>query len=300
MKRRLSIGAPLAAAVFVLEMGTHIGIPFDHWLGHTVFIWLQALLATPVVLWVGAPFFKRGWSSIIARSPNMWTLIALGTGAAFLFSVVVLLFPGLLPASMLAHGGAPPVYFEAAAVIIILVLVGQIMELSARERTGDAIRALMNLAPKTARLVTDAGEEDVPLEEVKTGDRLRVRPGESVPVDGEVLDGRSSVDESMLTGEPLPVEKAEGDQVTGGTLNKSGSFVMRADKVGGDTMLARIVDLVAKAQRSRAPIQALADRVAGLVRADRGRRSPCWPSSPGSWPARHLLSPTRWSPRSAC
>ena len=266
-KRRLWIGAPLAAAVFVLEMGTHIGIPFDQWLGwlgHTGFLWLQALLATPVVLWVGAPFFKRGWSSIVNRSPNMWTLIALGTGAAFLFSVVALLLPGILPASMLGHGGAPPVYFEAAAVIIILVLVGQIMELSARERTGDAIRALMDLAPKTARRVSDDGEEDVPLDEVKTGDRLRVRPGESVPVDGEVTDGRSSVDESMLTGEPLPVEKAEGDQVTGGTLNKAGSFVMRADKVGGDTMLARIVDLVARAQRSRAPIQALADRVAAF------------------------------------
>jgi Cu+-exporting ATPase len=261
-KRRLWIGGPLALAVFVLEMGTHVGIPFDRWLGPTVHVWLQALLATPVVLWVGAPFFKRGWSSIVNRSPNMWTLIALGTGAAFVFSVVALLFPGLLPASMLGHGGAPPVYFEAAAVIIILVLVGQIMELSARERTGDAIRALMNLAPKTARRVTDGGEEDVPLEDVKTGDRLRVRPGESVPVDGEVLEGRSSVDESMRTGEPLPVEKAEDDQVTGGTLNKSGSFVMRADKVGNETMLARIVDLVAKAQRSRAPIQALADRVA--------------------------------------
>jgi Cu+-exporting ATPase len=261
-KRRLWIGGPLALAVFVLEMGTHVGIPFDRWLGPTVHVWLQALLATPVVLWVGAPFFKRGWSSIVNRSPNMWTLIALGTGPAFVFSVVALLFPGLLPASMLGHGGAPPVYFEAAAVIIILVLVGQIMELSARERTGDAIRALMNLAPKTARRVTDGGEEDVPLEDVKTGDRLRVRPGESVPVDGEVLEGRSSVDESMLTGEPLPVEKAEDDQVTGGTLNKSGSFVMRADKVGNETMLARIVDLVAKAQRSRAPIQALADRVA--------------------------------------
>ena len=261
-KRRLWIGAPLALAVFVLEMGTHIGIPFDQWLGHTVYLWLQALLAAPVVLWVGAPFFKRGWSSIVNRSPNMWTLIALGTGAAFLFSVVALLFPSLLPASMLGHGGAPPVYFEAAAVIIILVLVGQIMELSARERTGDAIRALMNLAPKTARRVADGGEEDVPLDEVEAGDRLRVRPGESVPVDGEVLEGRSSVDESMLTGEPLPVEKAEGDAVTGGTLNKSGSFVMRADKVGQETMLARIVDLVAKAQRSRAPIQALADRVA--------------------------------------
>jgi Cu+-exporting ATPase len=261
-KRRLWIGGPLALAVFVLEMGTHIGVPFDLWLGPNVHVWLQALLAAPVVLWVGAPFFKRGWSSIVNRSSNMWTLIALGTGAAFLFSVVALLVPGLLPASMLGHGGAPPVYFEAAAVIIILVLVGQIMELSARERTGDAIRALINLAPKTARRVSEHGEADVPLDEVRAGDRLRVRPGESVPVDGELLEGRSSIDESMLTGEPMPVGKNEGDSVTAGTLNKSGSFVMRADKVGGDTMLARIVDLVAKAQRSRAPIQALADRVA--------------------------------------
>jgi Cu+-exporting ATPase len=262
-KRRLWIGGPLALAVFVLEMGTHIGIPFDRWLGPTVHVWLQALLASPVVLWVGAPFFKRGWASIVNRSPNMWTLITLGTGAAYLFSVFALVFPGVLPASMLGHGGAPPVYFEAAAVILILVLIGQILELAARERTGDAIRALMNLAPKTARRVTEAGEQDVPLEEIRVGDRLRVRPGESVPVDGALVEGRSAVDESMLTGEPLPVEKNTGDAVTGGTLNKSGSFVMRAGRVGGDTMLARIVELVARAQRSRAPIQALADRVAG-------------------------------------
>ncbi|WPZ35932.1 heavy metal translocating P-type ATPase [Thalassobaculum sp. OXR-137] len=262
-RRRLWIGAPLAAGVFVLEMGSHMGIPFHDWLGPQLHVWLQFVLATPVVVWLAQPFFKRGWSSIVNRSPNMWTLIALGTGAAYLFSLVGLLAPGVFPPAMLDQHGQAPVYFEAAAVILILVLVGQVMELSARERTGDAIRALLNLAPKTARRITDQGEADVPLEEVRAGDRLRVRPGESVPVDGTVAEGRSSVDESMITGEPVPVEKTVGDTVTGGTLNKTGSFVMTADKVGSDTVLSRIVDMVAKAQRSRAPIQALADRVAG-------------------------------------
>lgn len=262
-RRRLWIGAPLAAGVFVLEMGSHIGIPFQDWLGPALHVWLQFLLATPVVLWLAQPFFKRGWSSIVNRSPNMWTLIALGTGAAYLFSLVGLLAPGVFPPAMLDDQGRAPVYFEAAAVILILVLLGQVMELSAREKTGDAIRALLNLAPKTARRVTDEGERDVPLEEVREGDRLRVRPGESVPVDGTVAEGRSAVDESMITGEPVPVEKNAGDPVTGGTLNKSGSFVMMAEKVGAETVLSRIVGMVAKAQRSRAPIQALADRVAG-------------------------------------
>lgn len=261
-KRRLRIGAPLALGVFVLEMGSHVGIPFDRWLGPALHLWLQALLAAPVVLWVGAPFFKRGLASIQNRSPNMWTLIAIGTGAAFLFSMMALLLPGLLPDGVLGESGRLPVYFEAAAVIIVLVLVGQVMELMARERTGDAIRALLNLAPKTARRVTDDGDEDVAIDQVRVGDRLRVRPGESVPVDGVVIEGRSAVDESMVTGEALPAEKQVDAAVTGGTLNKVGSFVMRADRVGNDTMLARIVDLVAKAQRSRAPVQALADRVA--------------------------------------
>ena len=260
-KRRLKITAPLAALVFVLEMGAHIGIPFADWIGHTLFGWVQFALATPVVIlcW---PFFKRGWASIINRSPNMWTLIALGTGAAYVFSIVSLLAPGLFPAAMRDGMGMAPVYFEAAAVILVLVLVGQVMELAARERTGDAIRALLDLAPKTARRVTGGTEEDVPLDEVASGDILRVRPGESVPVDGVVTEGRSSVDESMITGEPVPVEKTQGEPVTGGTLNKTGSFLMRAENVGSETTLSRIVEMVSKAQRSRAPIQAMADRVA--------------------------------------
>ncbi|MFK7869968.1 MAG: heavy metal translocating P-type ATPase [Roseobacter sp.] len=261
-RRRLWIGGPLALAVLLLEMGGMLGVPWADWFGHETVRWLQFLLATPVVVWIAQPFFKRGWSSIVTGNLNMWTLIAIGTGAAYVFSLVSLLLPGIFPPSLQgAHG--PPLYFEAAAVILILVLVGQVMELTARDRTGDAIRALMDLAPKTARRVTDDGEEDVPLDAVSTGDRLRVRPGEAVPVDGTVIDGRSSVDESMLTGEPVPVEKTQGDGVTGGTLNKTGSFVMEARAVGGDTVLSQIVNLVAQAQRSRAPIQAMADRVAG-------------------------------------
>lgn len=261
-RRRLWLGAPLAGAVFVMEMATHLGVPVDDWLGARAFVWLQFLLATPV-LWIARPFFKRGWASVVNRSPNMWTLIMLGTGAAYLFSVAALVAPSLFPAALRGMDGQPPVYFEAAAVILILVLIGQVMELTARDRTGDAIRALMTLAPKTARRVTDADEEDVPLDAVKTGDLLRVRPGEAVPVDGALTEGRSSVDESMITGEPVPVEKTQGDTVTGGTLNKTGSFVMEARAVGSDTVLSRIVSMVARAQRSRAPIQALADRVAG-------------------------------------
>ncbi|MCD1636443.1 heavy metal translocating P-type ATPase [Martelella mediterranea] len=260
-KRRLMIAAPLALAVFALEMGSHLGLPFENWFGRTLFGWLQFALATPVMV-ICWPFFQRGWSSIVNKSPNMWTLIALGTGAAYVFSVVSLVAPGLFPAAMRDAMGMAPVYFEAAAVILVLVLIGQVMELAAHERTGDAIRALLDLAPKTARKVTDGGEEDVPVETLQAGDVLRVRPGESVPVDGIVIEGRSSVDESMITGEPVPVEKSEGEPVTGGTLNKNGSFLMRAESVGAETTLSRIVDMVSKAQRSRAPIQAMADRVA--------------------------------------
>ncbi|WP_136635920.1 heavy metal translocating P-type ATPase [Pseudooceanicola onchidii] len=261
-KRRLKITAPLAAGVFVLEMGSHIGIPFADWLGHTAFVWIQFLLATAVV-WFTRIFFRRAWNSIVNRSPNMWTLIGIGTAAAYVFSVVSMLAPGLLPAQMADGMGMTPVYFEATAVILVLVLIGQVMELAARDRTGDAIRALMDLAPKTARRVTGETEEDVPLDALQKGDILRVRPGDSVPVDGVVTEGRSSVDESMITGEPVPVEKVAGEPVTGGTLNKTGSFLMRAEVVGDDTTLNRIVQMVAAAQRSRAPIQAVADRVAG-------------------------------------
>ena len=261
-RRRLRIGAPLALVVFLLEMAAHVGVPVDDWLGARLHVWLQLVLTTPIVVWLARPVFERGWTSIGNRSPNMWTLISLGTGAAYLFSVASVVAPGLFPASLRDAHGLPPVYFEAAAVILILVLTGQVLELSARERTGDALRALLGLAPASARRVRDDGEEDVPLAQVRPGDRLRVRPGESIPVDGVVLSGHSSVDESMLTGEPIPVEKTAEAVVTGGTLNRSGSFVMRAERVGADTLLARIIDLVARAQRSRAPIQALADRVA--------------------------------------
>ncbi len=261
-RRRLWIGAPMALGVFLLEMGQHVGLPVVDLFGPALHLWLQMLLGTPVVLWVGWPFLKRGWSSVINRSPNMWTLIAIGVGSAWLFSMVAALVPGIFPASLLGAHGTPPVYFEAAAVIIILVLIGQVLELTARDRTGDAIRALLNLAPKTARKVTDDGEQDVPLDEVKAGDHLRVRPGEGVPVDGHLTEGSSSVDESMITGEAIPVEKRKGDAVIGGTLNRTGSFVMAAARVGSETTLSRIVDLVAKAQRSRAPIQSMVDKVA--------------------------------------
>ncbi|SFA95889.1 Cu+-exporting ATPase [Poseidonocella pacifica] len=261
-RRRLLIGAPLALGVLFLEMGAMLGIPISQWIGGDTVRWLQFLLASPVVLWVARPFFKRGWTSIVTGKLNMWTLIAIGTGAAYGFSLISLFLPKVFPEALGGLHG-PPLYFEASAVILILVLLGQVMELSAREKTGDAIRALMDLAPRSARRVTDAGEEDVPVDAIHAGDRLRVRPGESVPVDGRLVEGRSSVDESLITGEPVPVEKTSGAALTGGTLNKSGSFIMEAEAVGADTVLSRIVAMVAQAQRSRAPIQALADRVAG-------------------------------------
>jgi Cu+-exporting ATPase len=226
-------------------------------------VWVQLALATPVVLWGGWPFFQRGWESLKNRRLNMFTLIALGTGIAYLDSVVAALFPQIFPPAFRMTDGSVPLYFEAASVIVTLVLLGQVLELRARALTGGAIRALLDLAPKIARLVgADGGERDVPLGEVAVGDLLRVRPGETVPTDGVVVEGDSAVDESMVTGESLPVDKTIGDQITGATLNRTGSFVMRAEKIGADTLLARIVALVAAAQRSRAPIQQLADTVA--------------------------------------
>ena len=263
-KRRLTIALPLTIPLIILAMGGHLGLPVADWFGARGAQFVELLLATPVVLYAGKPFFERGIASIRNRAPNMWTLIAIGVGAAFLYSIVATLAPALFPAELRAHhGGTVGVYFEAAAVIIVLVLVGQILELKAREKTGDAIRALMNLAPKTARRVkADGSDEDVSVADLKRGDLVRVRPGEAIPVDGVITEGASAIVETLLTGEPMPVDKSTGDDVTGGTLNKTGSFVMRAEKVGADTMLSRIVNAVASAQRSRAPIQSVADRVA--------------------------------------
>ena len=262
MTRRLWIGGALTLPVFILAMA-HLVPAWRHaeWAAGDVSRWTQFLLSTPVVLWAGWPFFVRGWRSVLNRSLNMFTLIALGVGAAYLFSAAAMLFPGAFPAGP-GHGGKPGLYFEAAAVILVLVLLGQGLELRARQRTSGAIRALLGLAAKSARRITPAGDEDVALDAVQSGDLLRVRPGEKVPVDGEVVEGRAAVDESMLTGEPLPVEKLAGAKVSGGTLNTTGGFVMRVERVGSETMLAQIVNLVAQAQRSRAPIQALADKVA--------------------------------------
>ncbi|RAZ91215.1 copper-transporting ATPase [Mesorhizobium hawassense] len=260
--RRLWVSALLSVPLLMIAMAPMLGFSFETLIDGRTKTWVELALASPVVLWAAFPFFHRGWDSILNRSPNMWTLISLGVGAAYLFSLVATLFPDVFPHQFRGHDGAVPVYFEAAAVIVALVFLGQVLELRARERTGSAIRALLDLAPKTARLIGDDGaEKDVPLDTVKTGARLRVRPGDAVPVDGIVLEGRSAIDESMITGESLPVEKTEGDALTGGTLNKNGSLVMRAEKVGAETTLSRIVELVAKAQRSRAPIQGLADRV---------------------------------------
>jgi Cu+-exporting ATPase len=264
MTRRFWAGLALALPVVVLEMGGHF-LGLDHLIDPRLSAWLQLALATPVVWWAGWPFFVRGWASVRSGHLNMFTLIALGVGVAWLYSIVAVLAPGLFPDAFRGSHGVVAVYFEAAAVITVLVLLGQVLELRAREKTGGAIRALLGLAPKHARRVTaDGHDEDVPLEHIQVGDLLRVRPGEKVPVDGVVCEGRSSVDESMLTGEPMPVAKAEGDRVSGGTLNTSGGFIMRAERVGRDTMLAQIVDMVAKAQRSRAPVQRLADKVAGI------------------------------------
>ena len=260
MSRRLWIGTALSLPLLVIAMaGDWLRLPFSTEARN----WIELVLATPVVLWGGWPFFERFRMSVINRSPNMFTLIGLGTGAAYLDSLVATIFPQVFPASFRDASGAPPVYFEAAAIITTLVLLGQVLELRARQKTSSAIRALLHLAPQQAHLVAaDGSERDVALSEVQRGDRLRVRPGERVPTDGVVLEGQSAIDESMLTGEPMPVDKFPGDAVTGGTLNSSGSFVMEAQRVGSETMLAQIVKLVSEAQRSRAPMQGLADKVA--------------------------------------
>ncbi|MFN8625596.1 MAG: heavy metal translocating P-type ATPase [Candidatus Binatia bacterium] len=264
MTRRFWVSLLLSAPVFALAMAEMaLGTALPHSLSGRSAVWLQFLLSTPVVVWGGAPFFARGWTSLLTGRLNMFTLIAIGTGTAYGYSVVAVLVPGIFPAAFRGHGGGVAVYFEAAAVITTLVLLGQVLELRARRQTSSAIRALLGLAPKTARRLWEGGaEEDVPLDRVRVGDRLRVRPGEKVPVDGTVVVGRSAVDESMVTGEPMPVEKAVGNGVTGGTLNGTGSLVMRAERVGSDMLLAQIVRMVSVAQRTRAPIQRVADRVA--------------------------------------
>ena len=265
MTRRFWIGVLLTVPLVVVAMGRHVpGMPFDGLASSRELNWLELLLATPVVLWGGWPFFERGWQSLVNRSLNMFALIALGVGVAYGYSTVAVLFPALFPAAFRDAHGEVAVYFEAAAVIVTLVLLGQVLELRARQRTGAAIKVLLGLAPKTARrIAADGNEEDVSLDRIQPGDRLRVRPGEKIPVDGLVLEGRSSVDESMVTGEPIPVEKNPGDPVIGATVNGTGSLIAVAQRVGADTLFSQIVHLVAQAQRSRAPIQKLADRVAG-------------------------------------
>lgn len=263
MTRRFWIGLALAAPVFALEMGAHL-FDLHHYIAPQISNWIQFALATPVVLWAGWPFFARAGQSLVTRNLNMFTLIAMGTGVAWLYSVVATVAPAVFPPAFRNMDGSVPIYFEAAAVITVLVLLGQVLELRAREQTGGAIRALLDLTPKSARRIrADGADEDIPLERVVVEDSLRVRPGEKVPVDGELLEGRSSIDESLVTGESMPVTKNVGDKLIGGTINQTGAFIMRADKVGRDTVLARIVDMVASAQRSRAPIQRLADQVSG-------------------------------------
>ncbi len=264
-RRRFWIGAVLTLPLLLLSMGPFVGLGFMRdAIGEGIAGWAELVLATPVILWAGWPFFERGAKSVISRNLNMFTLIGMGVGAAYIFSVVAVIAPSVFPEGFRDESGHVGVYFEAGAVIVVLVLLGQLMELSARERTGSAIRALLDLAAKTARVIRpDESEEEIPLEDVVVGDRLRVRPGEKVPVDGEVVDGRSSVDESMISGEPVPVEKTPGDAVTGATINGTGSLIIEAKRVGADTMLSQIVEMVANAQRSRAPIQKLADVISG-------------------------------------
>ncbi|MBC7738982.1 MAG: heavy metal translocating P-type ATPase, partial [Candidatus Saccharibacteria bacterium] len=262
--RRMWISAAVAVPLVVLTMGPLIGLPIRDWVGHQNAMYLEFLLATPIILWAALPFFKRGWDSLVNRSPNMWTLISLGVLAAYGYSLLATFLPGVFP-EQYRMGGMVGTYYEAAVVIVTLVFVGQVLELRARERTGDAIRALLDLAPKTARrILPDGTEYDAPLENIMAGDQLRVRPGDAVPVDGVVVSGNSSLDESMLTGESMPVEKGPGDKVTGATINKNGSLIIAAGKVGADSVLAQIVAMVSGARRSRAPIQGLADRVSAI------------------------------------
>jgi len=261
--RRFWIGLVLTVPVFVLEMAGHV-VPGLQLLPPDVSNWVQLVLATPVVLWAGFPFFARGLASLKSRNLNMFTLIAMGTGAAWIASVAAVLFPGIYPETLLTESGAPPVYFEASAVIVVLVLLGQMLELRAREATGNALRALLDLTPETAIRVRGGEEEEIPATEIEAGDRLRVKPGAKIPADGRVVDGRTSVDESMVTGEPVPAEKEEDDKVIGGTVNGRGGFIMEAEHVGKETLLSRIVQRVSEAQRSRAPIQGVADKVAGI------------------------------------
>jgi heavy metal translocating P-type ATPase len=263
MTRRFWIGLALSVPVFLLEMGGHL-TGLNHWLGQQNANWIQLFLATPVVLWAGWPFFERAWTSLKTRNLNMFTLIAMGTGVAWVYSIVGTVIPSVFPAALRGVDGSVAVYFEAAAVITVLVLLGQVLELKAREQTSGAIRALLDLSPKMARRIKpDDTDEDVNLDQVLVGEKLRVRPGERVPVDGNILEGRSAIDESLVTGESMPVTKTVGEKVIGGTMNQSGGFIMRADKVGRETVLAQIVQMVAQAQRSRAPIQRLADQVSG-------------------------------------
>ncbi len=264
MQRRLWIGVALSIPLLVLSMGGMAAGSFFHNLPAGAMEWLQFALATPVVLWGGWPFFQRGWASVVNRHLNMFTLIAMGTGAAYLYSVVATFVPSIFPAAFLGHGGRPEVYFESGAIIVTLVLLGQVLELRARRQTSSAIKALLDLNPKTARRIRpDGSDEEIPLEQIHRGDRLRVRPGDRVPVDGTIEEGTSAVDESMITGESMPVTKAPGVKVVGGTVNQTGSFIMHAEKLGSETLLAQIVRMVAQAQRSRAPIQSLADKVSG-------------------------------------
>jgi Cu+-exporting ATPase len=264
MTRRLWVSAALSIPVVLIAMGDMVGIPIHAWIPGPLSNWLELFFATPVVLWGGWPFFRRGWKSVITWNLNMFTLIALGTGVAWIYSLAATVAPDIFPHAFRSAEGIVPVYFEAAAVIVTLVLLGQVLESRARKRSSGAIRELLQLTPDTARVLRDGKEEEVPLDEVREGDTIRIRPGERIPVDGELTDGRSSIDEAMITGEPIPVDKQEGDEVTGGTVNQTGSFLMKATKVGKDTMLSQIVHMVSEAQRSRVPIQRLADQVAAF------------------------------------